>query len=120
MAEITERLFDPTASRKDQEQWLRDNIERAEWRLTNESPKLIELMIDENMLAWIQARPSYCDRGHWQAQLEFSPGNPIDFADGMPCYYMNLAVAKQEIKAKLLWRICKIDIDYSSFFQDMS
>jgi len=89
--------------------WLAENIERAEWRdATPDYPGLIELFIDDTMLAWIIERPPYCDRGHYQAGIEFSPGNPIDAADGMPCYYMKLDVAKSEIKAKLLWRVCKI------------
>ncbi len=120
MSDLTDRLYDPNADRHDQEQWLRDNIDRAEWRKNPGYDGLLELYIDSTILAWVNPRPHYCDRGHYQAQIEFSPGNPIDSADGMPCYYMNLAVAKQECHAKLLWRVCKIRVDYSSFFQDMS
>lgn len=97
-----------TIERLAAEAWLRDNIERAEWRENEAYPGLLELYIDDTMLAWINPRPSYCDRGHYQAQIEFSPGNPIDAADGLPCYYMRLEVAKLEIQDKLMWRVCKI------------
>ncbi len=89
-------------------QWLSDNIDRAEWRECEGFDGLIELYIGVVLLAWVQRRPTYCDRGHFQAGIEFSPGNPIDAADGMPCYYMRLDVAKQEVRDKLLWRCCKI------------
>ena len=104
-------------SRKAQEDWLERNMERAEWRPQAGYDGLLELYIDSILLAWINPRPTYCDRGHYQAGIEFSPGNPIDAADGMPCYYMNLAVAKQEVKAKLLWRVCKVRVIYP-YFED--
>jgi hypothetical protein len=106
---MTDTLSDELQSRKEQEDWLRDNIHRAEWRDHGDDyPGLLELYIDDTMLAWINERPHYCDRGHYQAQIEFSPGNPLDAADGMPCYYMRLEVAKQEIHDKLMWRVCKV------------
>ena len=91
-----------------QANWLRDNIDRAEWREHAGYAGLIELYIDDVLLAWVQPRPAYCDRGHFQAQIEFVAGNPLDAADGMPCYYMRLDVAKEEVMAKLLWRVCKM------------
>jgi hypothetical protein len=105
---MTDRLSDELAERKILEDWLRDNIDRAEWHKDPSYGGLHELYIDDTLLAWITERPHYCDRGHYQGQIEFSPGNPIDAADGMPCYYMRLEIAKQEIKAKLLWRVCKV------------
>lgn len=84
-------------------------IEDAEWIESQEYSGLLDLRAgDGTLLAWIQRRPSYCDRGHYQGQLEYSPGNPFDAADGQPQYYMRLEVAKQELREKLLWRLCKI------------
>ncbi len=84
-------------------------IEDAEWIESKEYTGLLDLRAaDGTLLAWIQRRNNYCDRGHYQGQIEYSPGNPIDAADGMPQYYMRLEVAKQEIREKLLWRLCKI------------
>lgn len=115
---MTDLLADHMESRQAQEQWLQDNIDRAEWRRSPGYDGLLEYYIDSVLLAWINPRPHYCDRGHYQAQLEFSPGNPFDEADGMPCYYMNLPVAKLEVKAKLLWRVCKVRIQYPYFERD--
>lgn len=105
---MVDLLADHMESRKSQEDWLADNIERAEWRKDPGYDGLLNYYIDSVLLAWINPRPPYCDRGHYQAQIEFSPDNPMDAADGMPCYYMRLDTAKQEIRDKLLWRVCKI------------
>lgn len=85
-------------------------IEDAEWSENEEYPGLHELWIlsQDILLAWVQKRPTYCDRGHWQGQIEYSPGNPLDAADGGLHYYMRLQVAKDELRSKLLWRLCKI------------
>ena len=85
-------------------------IEDAEWIENQELAGLHELWAsgDNILLGWVQKRPSYCDRGHWQGQIEYSPGNPLDSADGGLHYYMRLNVAKQELREKLLWRLCKI------------
>lgn len=81
----------------------------AKWTEVDEYPGMHELIApDETLLAWIQERPKYCDRGHYLGQLEYSPGNPMDAADGLVHYYMRLEVAKQELREKLLWRLCKI------------
>ena len=45
-------------------------IEDAEWIANQEYPGLHELFTDDGtLLAWVQKRPSYCDRGHWQGQM---------------------------------------------------
>ncbi len=98
-------------TRKERETWLIENINRAEWREHGRFPGLIEFWLDDQMLAWIQRRPAYCDRGHWQGQLEFSPGNPLNAADGLVHYYMRLETAKQELREKLLWRVCKMRVE---------
>lgn len=101
-------MDDRNMSREDRERWLRDNIERAEWTTNRQYPDLVEFKLDGVLLAWIQRRPAYCDRGHWLGQIEFSPGNPIDAADLNTTYYMRRAVAKQELRDKLMWRVCKV------------
>ena len=92
-------------------------IEGAKWRENPQYPGLHELWgsddddewaSDDILLAWVQKRPQYCDRGHWQGQIEYSPGNPLDPADGGLHYYMRFEVAKEELRSKLLWRLCKI------------
>lgn len=87
--------------------WLRDNFARAEWAANSKFPELFELSVDGVLLAWVEARPAYCDRGHWKGMLEFSPGNPFDGQDVNPCYYMRMNIAMQELEEKLMWRVCK-------------
>lgn len=55
--------------------------------------------------AWIQERPSYCDRGHFQLNID----GPFDFdgSDCFPRYYMDLTTALQEAERFLAWRIAK-------------
>jgi hypothetical protein len=56
-------------------------------------------------VAWIKARQSYCDRGHWEMHCEL-PG--LDAADGFPRYCMTLANAIDETERFLRWRMFKI------------
>lgn len=98
-------------SREAQEYWLQHNIDTAEWIENPQFPGLIDFKLEDVLLAWLERRPSYCDRGHWKGQLEFSPGNPFDAADGGIHYYMRLDVAKQELQEKLMWRVCKVRIE---------
>jgi len=58
---------------------------------------------------WMQARPSYCDRGNWLAHLDVIPGTHpralhVNGADGWPRYYFDLERAKAECEAWLLKR----------------
>ncbi len=68
--------------------------------------QLHELMDGKTMLAWIQARPHYCDRGHWKLNVEVACG--LDGQDAFPRYYMRLEVAKQEAEDFLMWRLHKV------------
>lgn len=72
---------------------------------------LWELVDDETneMLGWIQNRPDYCDRGHWQAQIERSD---IDAADAFPRYFMRLETAKQEMMDFVRWRYMSIRAEH--------
>ncbi len=55
---------------------------------------------DGTMLAWLQARPSYCDRGRFNAMIEFK-GLWVSDTDAWPRYYFDLRRAKAEIEAYL-------------------
>lgn len=75
------------------------------WRLNPQFPNLHEAYIAEQMVAWIDARPAHCDRGHWKMHCELPD---IDGADRFPRYYMSLSVAKAETEAFLKWRLWKV------------
>jgi hypothetical protein len=57
------------------------------------------------MLAWIDRRPEYCDRGHWCARIEIGD---LDVQDGWPNYYMDLETAMREVVSFLYWRLDKL------------
>lgn len=77
------------------------------WRKNAEYRGVIELYDDATgrMLAWIGQRPPYCDRGHFQANVECVPD--LDSQDGWPRYYMHLEVARRETVDFLRWRLLK-------------
>lgn len=62
-----------------------------------------DLPFDESSLvAHLQPRPHYCDRGRWIAQqLAFD----VDRGDGFPRYYMDLHRAKEELQEWCAWRL---------------
>ena len=76
-----------------------------EWRASAEYADLLELFDGDRMLAWIQKRPYYCDRGHWMFNCNV-PG--LDGQDSFPRYFMRLETAKQEAVEFLNWRLNKI------------
>ena len=76
------------------------------WIESREYPNLFNGMVKGEVFAWIQKRPLYCNRGHWQANIALPMD--LDDQDGFPRYYMKLKTAKREIKLFLLWRINKI------------
>lgn len=58
---------------------------------------------------WMNARPPYCDRGRWLANLSVRPGAyplrlSIDSADGWPRYYFDLKRAMAEVEEWLVNR----------------
>jgi hypothetical protein len=61
---------------------------------------------DGKMIAWLQERPSYCDRGRYHAGFEIT--FPISSADSLVRYYFVLDTAKVEVEMYL--RAKKIDI----------
>ena len=68
--------------------------------------QLHDLMDDDTMIAWVESRPSYCDRGHWKMMVDAPCG--LDGQDGFPRYFMRLEVAKQEAEDFLMWRLHKV------------
>lgn len=55
-----------------------------------------ELIDGDEMVAWIQERPAYCDRGRWHAQVEVSHWKSEN--DPWPRYYFVLEHAKREVE----------------------
>ena len=55
---------------------------------------------------YLEARPPYCDRGNWYAKIEATGalGRDLDWSDGWPRYYFDLARAKRELEAWLTKR----------------
>lgn len=59
------------------------------------------------LVAWIQARPPYCDRGRWHAVVEAPHWK--SGADPWPRYYFDVEHAKDEVLAYC--RAKKIDVE---------
>ena len=59
------------------------------------------------MVAWIESRPHYCNRGHYKGMVDL-PDAGLDHQDGFPRYYMSLQRAKDELEAFIEWRVHKI------------
>jgi hypothetical protein len=59
----------------------------------------------------IEARPGYCDRGHYIAKVFGIPD--IDGADSFPRYYMQLHRAFAELYEWLVWRTRKERVHYN-------
>ncbi len=76
------------------------------WKLNPEFTVtgLEECFVGSHMVAWLERRPYYCDRGHFQVNSDL-PG--LDKHDSFPRYYMNYEVAKAETEAWLKWRLWK-------------
>ena len=93
-----------------------DTILSAPWVYIPEW-KTMELFVpdqQEVMLhAWIKRRNWYCDRGHFELEIEgplVNCWNPIDASDSFPRYYMDGEIAKREAKNFIIWRLFKKDI----------
>lgn len=86
-------------------------VDDWEWRY-NEEYNLLELFDKKNdqMLAYIEQRNHYCDRGHYRVGLQpFCMGTlELDAQDGREImYYMKLKTAIEETEEFLCWRIHK-------------
>ena len=78
------------------------NMPRIEWRPNTNFTNVSDIYIQHKRVGWLQPRPAYCDRGHWQVNVELPD---IDNADGFPRYYMSRTVAVSETEAFLRWRL---------------
>lgn len=65
----------------------------------------LEIKINGLIVATMEPRPHYCDRGRWIVKC-FLPG--IDGSDCFPRYYMSYDSAVAEMDAWLRWRLWKI------------
>jgi hypothetical protein len=54
------------------------------------SAKMYEIRGDQ-LIVYLEPRPTYCDRGHWKALADTLPGSKVelDAQDGWPRYYMD-------------------------------
>lgn len=83
---------------------------KIEWRVNGEYPDLHEAFVESVMVGWVNKRPEYCDRGHWQAQVEWAG---IDHQDAFPRYFMRYETAVQEMEDFLRWRLERIPAEQS-------
>jgi len=93
------------------------DLSKLEWVYKSEI-LTIDGRIDGVLFAHITKRPGYCDRGHWQANVDLPLG--LDHQDGFPRYYMQLETAKEETELFLDWRINKVRNGYkkSNFLKE--
>lgn len=70
-------------------------------------PGLQDFIIADKLVAWLEPRPYYCDRGHWKVGTEL-PG--IDGSDSFPRYYMSETCAKLETITWLNWRLWRVRV----------
>lgn len=77
-------------------------IEVAREKRRTETVVFFEASVDGRVVATIEPRPSYCDRGHWLLKVDL-PG--VDVQDGFPRYFMNVTRAMDEATDFLRWRL---------------
>jgi hypothetical protein len=53
--------------------------------------------------AWLQLRPTYCDRGHIQLNIDGRLG--LDGADNFPRYFFSFGEADEHTRTFLKWRL---------------
>jgi len=73
-----------------------------------EYPNLLECWANKQMIAWLEPRPFYCDRGHWKVEINLPEECNIDGQDRFPRYYMSKTVAMAETEAFMKWRLWQI------------
>lgn len=66
------------------------------------------------MLAYMNARPPYCDRGRWHANIEVG-GVWVSDADPWPRYYFFLEAGKLEVVAYLKEK--KVDVTNTEWIE---
>ena len=75
------------------------------WETTVGAVFIEECYVANRMVAWLQKRPHYCDRGHFSVDSSI-PG--LDQHDSFPRYYMNYEVSKAETEAWVKWRLWRV------------
>jgi len=105
-------MIEPVAARKvskafDQKMsWVYDEHRTWNLRFTHENTVVH---------AFIQKRPHYCDRGHYQLNIDIlkstEPWGELDPQDGFPRYYMSFKTAAEECESFLIWRLLKIPME---------
>lgn len=84
------------------------------WKVNPQYQGMIEMFNQRGqMLAWIEKRPLYCDRGHYCLSIAIAPGLGIDSADEFPRYFMRLSTAMQECAEFMAWRMFQERADSS-------
>lgn len=71
----------------------------------NVSQRYWDCKIAGQLVASLEPRPAYCDRGHWYVKCELPD---LDDADRFPRYYMDFNRAMGETEDFLKWRLWKI------------
>lgn len=66
---------------------------------------------DQILVAWLQQRPHYCDRGRWHGVIEAPHHHGT--GDPSPRYYFDLGRAKAEIEEYC--RAKKVDINEATW-----
>ena len=82
-------------------------IDDAEWYLCEHGTLNLYVRDAEGrgVHSWLSLRPSYCDRGHIQLNIE-GPLS-LDEADSFPRFFFSAAEAKRHTKDFLKWRLWK-------------
>lgn len=69
-----------------------------------EKPLFVNLLdANDVLVAWIDARPEFCDRGHWLASIDAECD--LDAKDAWPHFFMSLDRCKSEVHDFILWRL---------------
>jgi hypothetical protein len=90
-----------------------DQLMAMNWQLDRTGFLWLRVMLPKEHSAcfFMQPRPNYCDRGHWQVMCDGywdEHGiNTIDDAEFFPRLYMSQEVARHEIQRFVAWRAFK-------------
>ena len=77
--------------------WVKDKYEWFSLTVTDE--------LDRPVVAQLSLRPEYCDRGHFQLQMD---GHlHLDGADSFPRFFFSVQEADHHVRSFLRWRLWK-------------
>ena len=94
---------------------MKIDFSKLDWVKDGDYPVTFNGMVKDRRVAWIHKRPLYCNRGHWQANIDLHI--ELNNQDRFPRYFMELETAKKEIELFLQWRVNKIRAETSEKFQ---